>query len=119
MRTALVLLALAAKLPPSLTAPSNALQPRFTTQCGQYDSQTAGTYTLATNGWGWSFGTGSQCSQLDAISGSTMAWSTTWQWANASSGYGQYNVKSFTNVQSAMNSKPLSQYTSMVTKWVW
>ncbi|KAL9620537.1 MAG: hypothetical protein Q9160_004898 [Pyrenula sp. 1 TL-2023] len=90
--------------------------------CSQYQQSSAGPYTLYTNGWGWSYGTGSQCSQIDTYTSSsnTLGWSTTWQWANVSSGYGQYNVKSFTNVQSnQFQSKPLSQYKSIPTAWNW
>ena len=119
MHTTFLLLALAGTFHTSFAAPAMALEPRVANQCGQYQSQTAGSYTLATNGWGWSYGTGSQCSQIDSVSGNTIAWSTTWQWANVSSGYGQYNVKSFTNLQAAMTNKPLNQYTSMLTNWAW
>ena len=114
-----VLLALVASFVPSLAAPAAALEPRYSQMCGQYQSSSAGPYTLSTNGWGWQYGSGSQCSEIDSFSGNTIAWDTTWNWANVSSGYGQYNVKSFTNVQASMTSKPLSQYTSIVTNWAW
>ena len=114
-----LLLALAGMLAPSFAAPAASLEPRYSQMCGQYQSATAGPYTLYTNGWGWSYGTGSQCSEIDSFSGNTIAWDTTWNWANVSSGYGQYNVKSFTNVEASMTSKPLSQYDSIKTTWAW
>lgn len=84
-------------------------------QCGQYQLQSQGPYTLATNGWGWSTGTGSQCSQINSVSGNTIAWDTTWTWSGAPT-----SVKSYTNVQqNSYARKPLRQYTSMPTTWRW
>lgn len=59
-------------------APAPVLDERATQQCGQYQSQSNGAYTLSTNGWGWSSGTGSQCSEINSVSGNTIAWDTTW-----------------------------------------
>lgn len=95
--------------------PEAELEERATQQCGQYQTQSQGGYTLATNGWGWQTGTGSQCSQINSVSGSTVAWDTTWTWSG-----GPTSVKSYTNVQqNSYARKPLSQYTSMPTTWKW
>ncbi|TKA69851.1 hypothetical protein B0A55_06734 [Friedmanniomyces simplex] len=95
-------------------SPSKTLEERATEQCGQYQSQQSGGYTLSTNGWGWSSGTGSQCSEIDSVSGSTIAWDTTWSWAGTAT-----QVKSYTNVQTSFTQKKLSQYTSIPTTWKW
>jgi hypothetical protein len=84
------------------------------TQCGQYQSQSSGPYTLFTNGWGWSSGSGSQCSQIDSLTGSSLAWSTTWSWANTPN-----QVKSYTNVEIPFTKKTIGSYTSMPTTWKW
>ena len=114
MRCFYPLYALAAAIWQSFAAPIEFIEPRVTSQCGQYSTLTSGPYSLYTNGWGWSYGTGSQCSEIDSLSGSTIAWSTTWSWAN-----GPNNVKSYTNVEIGMTSKPLSQYKSIPTSWTW
>lgn len=91
------------------------IQERATQQCGQYQTQYQGPYNLATNGWGWSTGTGSHCSQINSVSGNTIAWDTTWTWTG-----GPTSVKSYTNVQ--LNNyarKPLGQYVSMPSIWRW
>lgn len=82
--------------------------------CGQYQSQGSGAYTLATNGWGWSSGTGSQCSQINSLTGNTLAWQSTWSWSGTSN-----QVKSYTNVQTGFTKKQLSAYTSIPTTWNW
>lgn len=109
--TALTLLAATA-----LAAPTPTIVERATQQCGQYQSQQSGAYTLATNGWGWATGTGSQCSEINSVSGNTIAWDTTWSWTAKAPG----QVKSYTNVQAtSYTKKQLSQYTSMPTTWNW
>jgi xyloglucan-specific endo-beta-1,4-glucanase len=97
----------------SFAAPADLL-PRATAQCGQYQSQTSGPYTLYTNGWGWSSGTGSQCSQIDSLTGTTLAYSTTWSWSGTPN-----QVKSYTNVETTFTKKQLSTYTSMPTARKW
>ncbi|KAK5131238.1 hypothetical protein LTR08_001207 [Meristemomyces frigidus] len=107
----LLLLATASAAP----APLSALSERATQQCGQYQSQSQGAYTLATNGWGWSSGTGSQCSEIDSVSGNTIAWDTTYSWSGTPT-----QVKSYANVQAnSYTRKQLSGYTSMLTTWKW
>lgn len=101
----------------ALAAPAAvaAIEERATQQCGQYQTQNQGPYSLATNGWGWSTGTGSQCSEITSVSGNTIAWNTTWTWSS-----GPTSVKSYTNVQqNSYARKQLSQYTSMKTNWSW
>ena len=95
-------------------APSPTLQQRATEQCGQYQSQSSGAYTLYTNGWGWAGGTGSQCSEIDSLSGSTLSWDTTWTWSGGST-----QVKSYSNVEISISQKQLSTYTGMATTWHW
>ncbi|RYN24842.1 hypothetical protein AA0112_g8825 [Alternaria arborescens] len=97
----------------AFASPTNLL-PRATAQCGQYQSQASGPYTLYTNGWGWSSGTGSQCSQIDSLTGTTLAYSTTWSWSGTTN-----QVKSYTNVETTFTKKQLSSYTSMPTAWKW
>ena len=110
----LLLVALAASVVPSLAAPTQALEPRGASQCGQYTSISTGSYTVYANEWGSSTGTGSQCSQINGLTGNTLAWSTSWSWSG-----GPNNVKSYTNVESPMTSKPLTQYNSIKTNWTW
>jgi len=110
--TTLLLVAATALAAPT---PSATIEERATEQCGQYQSQSSGAYTLSTNGWGWSSGTGSQCSEIDSASGNTIAWDTTWTWSGTTT-----QVKSYTNVQqNSYTKKQLSQYTSMPTTWDW
>lgn len=81
--------------------------------CGQWDSVAAGPYSLLLNLWGESAATsGSQCSHLTSLDGTTVAWVTNWTWAGAST-----SVKSFSNIQlnegintqvSAISSMPVS-----------
>ena len=81
--------------------------------CGQWDTVTAGQYSLLLDLWGESGATsGSQCANLVSLSGSTVSWKTTWTWT------GGTGVKSFTNMQlnqglnkqlSAITSMPVSQ----------
>ncbi|KAI6840779.1 hypothetical protein KC332_g1845 [Hortaea werneckii] len=100
----------------ALAAPADSpIQERATQQCGQYQTQYNGPYSLATNGWGWSTGTGSQCSEINSVSGNTIAWDTTWIWSG-----GPTSVKSYTNIQQqSYPKKQLGQYSSMPTTWKW
>lgn len=101
-------------LPTSSPNPTKVLVPRGPSQCGQYSSISTGAYTIYANEWGASSGSGSQCSQIDGLTGSSLAWSTTWTWANTPN-----QVKSYTNVAIGSTSKQLSQYTSIPTTWAW
>ncbi|KAJ6588949.1 glycoside hydrolase family 12 protein [Mycena capillaripes] len=85
------------------------------THCGLFDSVTAGTYSLLLDQWGASGATsGSDCANLVSLTGTTLAWKTTWTW-NGGNG-----VKSFTNinVNSGIN-KQLSAISSIPATWTW
>lgn len=61
--------------------------------CGQWDTVVAGPYTLFLDQWGIGGATsGSQCSQLVSLSGTTISWKTTWNWV------GGTGVKTFSNI---------------------
>ena len=101
----------------ALPSPSNVIAPRAgPSQCGQYTSIATGPFTIYANEWGASTSgtTGSQCSYIDSLSGNSLAWHTTWTWAGSSS-----QVKSFTNVETSLAQKAVSQYTSIPTTWTW
>ncbi|KAG1743043.1 glycoside hydrolase family 12 protein [Suillus lakei] len=83
---------------------------------GQYDSVNAGQYSLLNDLWGkYDASSGSQTSQITSMSGSTIAWKTTWNWAGAPN-----QVKSFANIQlnTGINQQ-LSAISSMPTSWKW
>ena len=62
--------------------------------CGQWDTVTAGPYSLLLDQWGKSGATsGQQCSQLISLGGTTISWKTAWSWT------GGNGVKSFSNIQ--------------------
>lgn len=109
------LLAFASLLLPVLAAPTGTkvLTPRAS-QCGQWDSISTGTFILYADLWGESSGSGSQCSEVTAASGSSVTWDTTWSWSG-----GQGQVKSYTNAVVDMTVTQLSKITSMSTSWKW
>ena len=146
--------AFAVTIAPALvtSAPTKVLDPRVASQCGQYSSLSTGSYTLYTNEWGASTATsGSQCSEIDSLTGSSLAWSTSWSWSGGTNSESpllkcttscvqnstlimskyhdlldtnklitnHLDVKSYTNVESPMTSKLLSQYTGIPTTWSW
>lgn len=67
-------------------APTSTIEKRASI-CGQWDSATTGSYTLYQDLWNESEGSGSQCSQINSLSGTDVAWSTSWSWENNSSSY--------------------------------
>lgn len=85
--------------------------------CGQWDSVAVGSYSLLLDLWGESGATsGSQCSHLTSLDGSTVSWMTNWTWV------GGTGVKSFSNIQlnegintqvSAISSMPVSSISSI------
>ncbi|KII85971.1 glycoside hydrolase family 12 protein [Plicaturopsis crispa FD-325 SS-3] len=84
--------------------------------CGQWDTVAVGsTYTLNLDLWGESGATsGSQCSALTSVSGSTVAWVTNWTWT------GGTGVKSFSSMQlDAGINQQLSAISSIPTSWEW
>ncbi|KAH8672654.1 endoglucanase A precursor [Tricladium varicosporioides] len=103
-------------LTPSVFAtPTGTLNKRATTICGQWDSVATGTYTVYQDLWGESAATsGSQCTTVNSLSGTTLAWSTSWTWAGGSS-----SVKSYANAVVKTTSKKISAISSMATTWKW
>ncbi|KAI1311737.1 family 12 glycosyl hydrolase [Xylaria venustula] len=92
--------------------PTPTLDKRATTFCGQWDSVETGTYIVYNNLWGESAGTGSQCTTVNSLSGTTVAWSTSWSWSG-----GDYNVKSFANAVVQATAKQISAISSIPTTW--
>lgn len=63
------------------TSPASGLSKRADF-CGQWDNQVQGSYTIYNNLWGRDQATsGSQCTGVDGLSGSTLKWHTKWSWA--------------------------------------
>ena len=101
----------------ALPSPSKVFSPRGPSQCGAFTSIATGPFTIYANEWGGSTTgtTGSQCSYIDSLSSSnSLAWHTTWNWNGSSS-----QVKSFTNVETRLSQKAVSEYTSIPTSWTW
>lgn len=94
-------------------APSR-VKPRATTMCGQWDSVQTGTYTVYQDLWGMSSGTGSQCTTVDSLTGSSLSWSTSWSWSG-----GQGQVKSYANVVTSTPVVLLSAVSSLQSIWKW
>jgi xyloglucan-specific endo-beta-1,4-glucanase len=83
----------------------------------QWDSETTGTYIMYQDLWGESSATsGSQCSGIDSLSGSTVTWHTDWTWAGGSS-----NVKSYAQIYDSgpTSYKQLSAISTYNTAWSW
>lgn len=83
---------------PLLAAAWAAPSPRATaidtsSHCGQWDTVTASPYILNLDQWGISGATGSDCANLVSLSGTTIAWQSTWSWSGGS------GVKTFTNIE--------------------
>lgn len=92
------------------------LDKRSTTiSCDSWGSLETGGYTIYHNNWGASEATsGSQCTYFDSLSGTTVAWHTSWTWAGGSS-----NVKSYSNVAVEDVNKQLSAVSSIPSTWKW
>jgi len=88
---------------------------RATQVCGQYDTVTAGSYSLLTDLWGEANATsGSQCSTLESVSGNTVAWSTEYTWTGGTS------IKSFSNIQLNVGvNQQLSAISTIASSWDW
>jgi len=99
-------------------APATELQKRqidTSNHCGQWDTVTAGQYTLFLDQWGLSGATsGSDCASLTSLSGTTIAWKNAWNWV------GGTGVKSFTNIglNTGLN-KQLSAIKTIPATWRW
>jgi len=103
--------------PFALAAPAAELDKRQDTSshCGQWDTVTAGQYTLYLDQWGkGGASSGSDCASITSLSGTTIAWKNTWNWV------GGTGVKSYTNINlnSGLN-KQLSAISSIPTTWKW
>jgi hypothetical protein len=59
--------------------------------CANGDSITMGEYWLNSNLWGASSGSGSQCISSGSQSGSTISWSTNWNWTGSSNSVKSYD----------------------------
>ncbi|GFF27405.1 endoglucanase-1 [Aspergillus udagawae] len=84
------------------------------TLCNQYGTYSNGRYTVNNNLWGQGSGSGSQCTYVDSISNSGVAWHTTWTWSG-----GDNQVKSYANSQVALTKKHVSQIGSIPTTVQW
>jgi len=84
--------------------------------CGQWDSQTSGSYIMYNDQWGLSAATsGSQCSGIDSLSGNTIKWHTSWTWAG-----GPSQVKSYAQIyRTPAANKQVSGYSTIPTTWNW
>nr|AGC24033.1 xyloglucanase B [Rhizomucor miehei] len=83
--------------------------------CGQWDTTSAGPYTVYNNLWGEGSATsGSQCTSVNSIDGNVLSWSTSWSWAG-----GQYNVKSYANAELKFDAVKLSSVSSIPFQWSW
>ncbi|KFY98135.1 hypothetical protein V500_01796 [Pseudogymnoascus sp. VKM F-4518 (FW-2643)] len=84
------------------------------TLCDQYGSYNSAPYTVNNNLWGESSGTGSQCTYVDSISSSGVAWHTTWSWSG-----GDNQVKSYANSQIDLTKKYVSDIGTIPTSVNW
>lgn len=86
------------------------------TYCGQWDSETAGPYTIYNNLWGKDQATsGSQCTTNNGLaSDGSLSWAVEWSWAG-----GQGHVKSYPNVVIESEKKSLADLESLPSEWSW
>jgi xyloglucan-specific endo-beta-1,4-glucanase len=83
--------------------------------CDQWGSTTTGSYIVYNNLWGQSSDpSGTQCTGVDSLSGTTIAWHTSYSWSGATS-----QVKSFANVALKFTAKQLSAVSSIKSSWKW
>lgn len=66
-------------------------QARAAQVCNNGDSITMGKYWLNSNLWGASSGSGSQCLSDTSNNGSTIGWSTTWNWSGSPNSVKSYD----------------------------
>ena len=113
MQASLYLLPLLATFAPTSSIPAKAPEKRD--QCGEFSTLSDGGYTLGSDLWGESLGTGSQCSSINGLNDGSLAWSTTWSWSGDNA-----NVKSYTNVVSSNTyCGQISSISSLPTSWDW
>lgn len=83
--------------------------------CGEQEGYSQSGYRVQNNLWGKSSASsGSQCSAFNSASGSSVAWSTTWEWYG-----GDNNVKSYSYSSRDFNKRLVSQISSIPTTAVW
>ncbi|RMZ73063.1 glycoside hydrolase family 12 [Pyrenophora seminiperda CCB06] len=98
----------------ALAAPATTIQKRADF-CGQWDNSVNGPYTTYNNLWGKAQATsGSQCTGVDGLSGTTLKWHTSWSWTG-----GQGQVKSYANVVTKLTPKTLASIKSLPSVWKW
>jgi xyloglucan-specific endo-beta-1,4-glucanase len=99
----------------AVAVPTATLDKRATTICGQWDSVVTGTYTVYQDLWNEAQATsGSQCTTVNSLSGTTVAWSTSWTWAGGSN-----QVKSYANAVVTSTKKQISAISSIPSTWKW
>ncbi|KAL1961442.1 hypothetical protein VTO42DRAFT_170 [Malbranchea cinnamomea] len=116
MKVAVASLLLASAVPGIFAQPTGSLEKRADF-CGQWDSEQSGPYIVYNNLWNMGTGTGSQCTGVDGIDGSTLAWHTSWSWSG-----GQGQVKSYANAVLAdivSNPRAISDINSIPSTWRW
>jgi len=100
---------------PLLLLASTALAQLKGNMCGEQEGYSSAGYRVQNNLWGKSAASsGSQCTAFNSASGSSVAWSTTWQWTG-----GDNNVKSYSYASRDFNKRPVSQISSMPTTAIW
>lgn len=83
--------------------------------CGEQEGFSSSGYRVQNNLWGKGSATsGSQCSAFNSASGSSVAWSTTWEWYG-----GNDNVKSYSYSSREFNKRLVSQISSIPTSATW
>ena len=83
--------------------------------CGEQEGYSASGYRVQNNLWGKNSATsGSQCSAFNSASGSSVAWSTTWQWSG-----GDNNVKSYSYSSRDFSKRLVSQISSIPSTAIW
>ncbi|KAM6530719.1 hypothetical protein FSOLCH5_000218 [Fusarium solani] len=84
--------------------------------CGQWDSETAGAYTIYNNLWGKDNAeSGEQCTTNSGEqSDGSIAWSVEWSWTG-----GQGHVKSYPNAVVEIEKKTLGEVSSIPSAWDW
>ncbi|CAI7575054.1 unnamed protein product [Penicillium bialowiezense] len=83
--------------------------------CDQWGSVTTGSYIVYNNLWGQSYDTsGKQCTGIDSVSGTNIAWHSSWSWAGTSN-----QVKSFANVALDFTARKLSAVNSIKSNFKW
>ena len=82
--------------------------------CAQYQTTSSSGYTLNNNEWGMDAGTGSQCLNVNSISGSGVSFSVPWSWSG-----GDNNVKSYPNAGLDVTPEIVSNINTIPTNADW